>query len=216
MTEAATTIEWRITGDQVSSCNCDWACPCQFNDVKPTHDHCEALFVGQIREGHVGDMQLDGVRWAEAFYWPGPVHLGEGSRMLIVDEAASSEQRSALEQLTDGALGHPFFEIFSSVTPNKYDPVTAPISLEFDRDARTATISIGDLAANSVEPIRNPVSDEPARVRIDLPNGFEYRQAEVANSTGWYVNGPGPLALRNSRTYTHLTPFDWSSDGTTR
>ena len=125
---------------------------------------------------------MDGVRWAEAFYWPGPVHLGDGSRMLIVDEQTNPEQRRALEQLTDGELGHPFFEIFSSVTPNKFDPVAAPISLEFDREARTATISVGDLAANAVEPIRNPVTDEPARVlmwsEVTYPSATSYPDSD--------------------------------------
>ena len=56
----ATKTQWRLAGEEVGSCNCAWGCPCQFN-ANPTHGHCEALVACQIREGHFGDMRLDGV-----------------------------------------------------------------------------------------------------------------------------------------------------------
>ena len=24
-------VEWRLTGEEMSNCNCAWGCPCQFN-----------------------------------------------------------------------------------------------------------------------------------------------------------------------------------------
>ena len=212
----ASAVEWRLVGDEIGTCNCDWACPCQFGDVRPTHELCEAISTFVIREGHYGDTQLDGVRFAWAFHFPGPVHEGDGHRMLVVDAATTQPQRDALVALTNGTEGHPFFEIFTSVAPHVTEPVVAPIDVTFDRDARTARVVIAGVAENTVEPIVGAGSGNEVRVRLDLPNGFEFRHAEIANSVRWHVNGPGPLAMQNERTYTHICAIDWSSDGTTR
>jgi hypothetical protein len=209
-------VEWRLVGDEIGTCNCDWACPCQFGDVRPTREFCEAISTFVIREGHYGDTDLGGVRFAWAFHWPGAVHEGNGHRMLVMDASTTQPQRDALVALTNGTEGHPFFEIFTSVAPNVEEPVIAPINVAFDSEARTAKVSIDGLAENTVEPIIGAGSGQEVRVRLDLPNGFEFKRAEIANSVGWHVDGPGPLAMRNERTYTHICPIDWTSDGTTR
>jgi hypothetical protein len=184
--------------------------------VRPTRGFCDAISTFVIREGHYGDTNLDGVRFAWAFHWPGPIHEGKGHRMLVLDSTTTQPQRDALVALTNGTEGHPFFEIFASVTPNVAEPVVAPISVRFDREARTAKVSIEGLAGNTVEQIIGAGSGKEVRVRLDLPNGFEFKQAEIANSVAWHVDGPGPLAMRNERTYAYICPIDWSSDGTTR
>ena len=64
---------WRISGDEVGSCNCAWGCPCQFNAL-PTHGRCEGLAGIHIREGYFGSTRLDGVRFAQPLWWPGAIH----------------------------------------------------------------------------------------------------------------------------------------------
>jgi hypothetical protein len=59
-------VEWKISGEEVGSCNCVWGCPCQFNGV-PTHGHCEALLVWDIQQGHFGDTNQDGARYARVY-----------------------------------------------------------------------------------------------------------------------------------------------------
>src|SRR6266566_6723596 len=92
---------WRIAGEEVVSCDCAWGCPCQFNAL-PTHGRCEGLAGWQIREGFFGTTRLDGLRFAQIVAWPGPIHEGNGTRQIIVDEQASPEQRDALIALTSG------------------------------------------------------------------------------------------------------------------
>jgi hypothetical protein len=212
---SATKVDWHLVGYEVGTCNCDWACPCQFNDVKPTHGFCEAISTFLIEKGNYGDTRLDGALFSWVFNWPGPVHEGNGTRMLILDEQTTADQRAAITALTSGTEGHPFFEIFTSVTPNVHDAVVAPIELTFDPEQRTARLRIKGLAENDVEPIKGSVGD-PLRIRLDLPNGFEFKQAEIANSTRWKVTGKAPLAMEHERTYTHFARIDWSGDGTTR
>jgi hypothetical protein len=101
-----TTVTWRIRGEQVGSCNCAWGCPCQF-EALPTHGRCESLAAFEIQEGHYGKTRLDGVRFAEIYRWPGPVPEGNGTRLLVMDERTTPQQREALLALESGEQGHP-------------------------------------------------------------------------------------------------------------
>jgi hypothetical protein len=213
MTEAV--LSWRVRGEQVASCNCAWGCPCQF-EALPTYGRCESLAVFGIREGHFGETPLDGVRFAQIFSWPGIIPDGNGARLLVMDERTTADQRAALVALESGGQGHPYFEIFAAVCPNALQPVVAPIQLVADRKRRVATVRIPGIGAMDIEPIRSPVTGAEHRVRIELPNGFEYRQAEMANAVTWTVTVGETLLMEHENTYGQLSPFDWSSDGSTR
>jgi hypothetical protein len=201
---------WRIAGDEVGNCNCDWGCPCQF-DALPTHGNCMAMIAYEINEGGFGDTSLEGVRFAWLVWWPGPIHEGGGTRLTVVDESTSTEQREVIEPLTAGKHGGGYFEIFASVMSNELDTVYAPIEVEADREARTASVRIGDLAESTIEPIKNPVTGDPHRVRIDLPDGFEYKQAEIGNTVRARVAAEDPLSFTLENTYGQLNPFDWTN-----
>jgi hypothetical protein len=206
---AAAATEWRIVGEEVGSCNCDWGCPCQF-ESDPTHGNCKTLIGYEIREGHFGETSLDGVRFAEVMAFPGPVYEGNGTMQLIIDESATPEQREAIEQLVSGDHGGTYFEVFASVAPNKHETLEASVEIEADRERRVASVRVGELAECAIEPIKSPVSGDEHRVRIDLPDGFEYKQAEIANAVRTRVSGAEPLSFTLENTYGQLNPFDWS------
>lgn len=206
---AATSGEWRISGEEVGSCNCDWGCPCQFN-ADPTQGNCHAVLGFQIREGHFGDTRLDGVRFAEIVSWPGPIHEGDGTTQLILDEESTPEQRDAIEKLSSGEYGGAYFEIFASVLPHRREPMTAPIDIETDRERRVASVRVGDMAEAVIQPIKNPVTGEEHRARIDLPGGFEYTLAEVGNTVRARAGGDEPLSFTLENSYAQLNEFDWS------
>ena len=87
---------------------------------------------------------------------------------------------------------------------------SGPIEFETDRESRMARVKVGDLGQTRVEPIRNPVDGSEHRVRIELPDGFEYRIAEIANTVSLQTKGDDPLALDLENTYAQLNEFDWS------
>jgi hypothetical protein len=201
---------WRMKGDEVGNCNCDWGCPCQF-DALPTHGDCMALIAYRINEGSFDEVGLDGVAWAELVRWPGPIHEGNGTRKTVVDQGASPEQREIIEELVLGKHGGGYFEIFASVMSTELDTEYAPIQIEADRESRVGSVRIGDLAESTIEPIKNPVTGEEHRVRIDLPEGFEYKQAEIGNTVRARVSAPEPLSFTLENTYAQLNPFDWTN-----
>ena len=71
--------------------------------------------------------------------------------------------------------------IFHAMSPNRLDTQRVPIEMSLDMEGRTGNGKVGEAFDLAAEPIRNPVTGDPHRVRIDLPNGFEYRIAEIAS-----------------------------------
>ena len=203
-------VNWRIAGEEVGSCNCAWGCPCQFNAL-PTHGRCEALLGWQIREGYFGTTRLDGVRFARIYWWPGPIHEANGTRQLIIDEQVTPDQRAALIALDSATHGGSYFEIFAAVCPNVLEPVFAPITFQTDRERRQARLHIPGIGELRTEPIKNPVTGEEHRARIVLPEGFEYKEAEVANTVALRVQSGAPLVFEHTDTYAQLNAFDWSN-----
>jgi hypothetical protein len=203
---------WRIAGHHAGTCNCDWACPCQFN-ANPTHDYCEALLAWEITDGSFGDVSLDGVRFGFAVHWPGAIHEGNGVAQPVVGEGASDEQRDAVLAIASGQQGGEFFEIIAAVLSDVRDPVVAPIELDVDRDARRGTFKLAGVGESRIEPIINPEIPDSGehRVRIDLPDGFEYKLAEIGNTVEWKVDSGDPLSFEHENTYAQMYEFEWSN-----
>jgi hypothetical protein len=200
-----------MTGEELGSCNCAWGCPCQFN-AHPTNGFCEALVVCDIREGHFGDVSLDGVRFAVLLHFPGALHEGNGSLQRVVDERATQEQREAIEEIASGAHGGALFEIFAAIAPDVRETLYLPIVIESDRERRTGAVRIPGIGESRAEPIRNPVTGEEHRARIVLPGGFEYTEAEVGNTVRVSVTSDAPLAFTHENTYAQFNAFDWGND----
>ncbi len=109
-----------------------------------------------------------------------------------------------------GQHGGAVFEIFAAVTPHKLGTTSAPITFECDREARIGRISIPGVGETKIEPIKNPVTGETHRARIDLPDGFEYKLAEMGNTVSCSVNSAG-VTFELANTYAQLNRFEWTS-----
>jgi hypothetical protein len=200
---------WRIVADETGTCNCAWGCPCQFN-ARPTYGRCEALIAVHICEGHYGATRLDGLTFAAAYWWPGAVHEGNGVVQVAIDERATPEQRAALVNITSGKEGCTFFEIFAAVVTRRLDPVYVPIDLSSDRDKRVAHLKVPGLGEFRVEPIKNPVTGAEHRALIKLPDGFEFKEAEMANCLEHDAK-LGDKIISNKNCYAQFSAVDWSN-----
>jgi hypothetical protein len=65
------------------------------------------------------------------------------------------------------------------------------------------------------EPIRNPVTGATHRVRLDMPSGFEYSQAEVAQATTRTGAGAA-IALDWHGAHAHYTQIHFTRQGVVR
>jgi hypothetical protein len=207
-----TDTKWAIHGREFTNCNCAYGCPCQFNAL-PTHGSCQAVVGIQIDKGFHGETKLDGLRVAGIFRWPGPIHLGNGEAMPIIDVRADEKQREALLRILSGqdtAPGATIFSVFAATFIKGHDPVFAEIDFTVDIEKRRAQLRIADYVEMRGEPIINPVSGQEYRGRIDLPNGFEYTLAEMGR--GW-TRTTGPLAIEHSDSYGQFCELHLGQDG---
>jgi hypothetical protein len=154
----------------------------------------------QIDQGHFGDTRLDGLRAVYTGSWPGPIHQGDGSIQIIIDERADEAQREALRAILYGEETEPgttIFNVFMAMTTTVYDPLYKKIDFEVDIDKRTAKLLVEGLIEGLGEPIRNPVTGVEHRSRIVLDGGFEYLSAEMGSGTS-ISKGDVPMELTSS------------------
>jgi hypothetical protein len=178
-------VDWYIEGKSFGNCNCNYGCPCQFEDL-PTHGNCQGFEVLHIDKGHFGDTDLTGLRAALLYDWPGPIFEGNGQMQVIIDESASTAQRTALEKVfhgeeTDEAATH--WWVFRAMSSTVHETLYAPIDYEVDIDARTARVAIPGILKASGRPIQAPHGGGEHRVRIDIPGGIEFELAEIGSAS---------------------------------
>jgi hypothetical protein len=169
--------DWRMTGVYFKSCNCEPGCPCDFMSP-PTYHHCEGVLGMQVETGHFEGVPLDGVKWAVAYHWPGPLHEGNGTVKPYFDPSTSAEQLEALGQILTGQAGGTWFEVLASVVSEVKQPVVTPI--DFEVSGKKGAIKIGDVIENRFEPMRNPVTGAEYSIQVRIPGGMEYSDAGEA------------------------------------
>ena len=209
-------VEWSMQGVQFANCNCAVGCPCQFNAL-PTHGHCRAHTFVQIDKGRFGDVPLDGLRWGLFGQWPGPIHLGNGTFQVIVDECADASQRAAIEAVGQGRETEPgtlIWQVFSTTVTKTLPTLFKSIELTIDEKAGTAQVKVPGLIESSAGPIINPMTKTAHRARVTLPTGFEFTEAEFVS--GKAKGSSGTIQLDFDNTHAHLAKIHWSTHGVVR
>lgn len=205
-------VDWLIQGQHFANCNCDYGCPCQFTAL-PTDGSCRAVVAMRIDKGHWEDISLDGLCAVTTYAWPGPIHMGNGTMQSIIDESATAEQRDALGKILIGEGAEPgstMLWIYHAMCTTVHDTLSSAIELSIDMDTRNATLVVPGMIETHVESLRNTVTGVEHRARIDLPEGKEFRIAEVASGRT-KATGVVPLEFENS--HAHLTNTTLSSTG---
>ena len=103
--------------------------------------------------------------------------------------------------------------IFSAMCPNKLEPLVKKIDYDIDIEARRGSTAVADTFETSATPILNPVTGEEHRVRIDLPNGFEYAIAEIASGT---TRSSGAIQINIDNTYAQFNELHLTNTGVIR
>jgi hypothetical protein len=183
--DAMAQVDWMIEGVEFNNCNCDYGCPCQFESL-PDKGNCQGFEVVRIDRGHFGDVRLDGLCAALIYAWPGPIFEGKGQMQTVIDERATEAQREALKTVLHGgetAEGATHWWVYAAMSDTHHPPLYKPISFEVDVEARTAKVAIPGLLISEGRPIRSPATGQDHRVRIDIPNGIEFEQAEIGSAS---------------------------------
>lgn len=209
--------DWAIQGEELANCNCNFGCPCQFS-TPPSDGTCEAAVIYKIDKGHYGDTRLDGLMAAGVYKWPGAIHEGDGQMQLILDSRADADQRAALQTIMTGGETNEMatmWFVFSAMCPNKHETLYAEMSADLDAENRIGSARVDGVFEITAKPIANIVSGEPHRIRIDLPNGFEFSQAEMASGATRTFGGAIDL-LKNTATHAHFARLHLTGEGVVR
>ncbi|MCA1363222.1 DUF1326 domain-containing protein [Bradyrhizobium sp. IC3069] len=194
--------DWRLEGEWMKNCTCSFGCPCDFN-ARPTQGYCKGLVAMRIAKGHFEGTRLDGLCFAITVDFPGPLHEGNGTIQPIIDERATAEQRQALFDIFSGkhSAEGTLFQIVSMIVTKIHDPVFVPFEFSFDKDGRVARLVAKGVLETDVEPIKNPVTGDPHRIQVVMPEGFEHRAAEVASAD---IRSTGAIRFETRATHSSL------------
>jgi hypothetical protein len=202
---------WRLEGEWLKNCTCAYGCPCDFN-ARPTQGHCDGFLGMRITKGHFEKVSLDGLSFFVAVHFPGPLHEGNGEIQPIIDERATPEQRDALFQIMSGknSADGTLFHIVTLIVTKMHDPIFAPIKLEFEKDGRRARLSIPGVLESDVEPIKNPVTGAPHRIRVVMPEGFEHIEGEIASAN---ISSKGAIKFETKASHSTLAHVVQTPEG---
>jgi hypothetical protein len=90
---------FRLAGDVLIACNCDWGCPCNFN-ARPSRGFCQGGWIWTFERGQVDDVAVDGLGVALFAKWPGAIHEGGGRAACYIDARATIGGFAELELQT--------------------------------------------------------------------------------------------------------------------
>ena len=169
--------KWSIECDYMESCNCDFGCACNFSGF-PNYGRCEALVGYHIRSGNYGKVTLDGLDFIYAASWPRAIHEGNGTMRVYIADRASAEQRQAIAEIAYGrAKGDGPFALFASTMRYALDPESVPIEMRVD--GKRSRFAVPGVLEVELAPHVDPTSGKEQEVRVDLPNGFIFKNAQA-------------------------------------
>ncbi|MDO8617200.1 MAG: DUF1326 domain-containing protein [Dehalococcoidia bacterium] len=203
--------KWRMKGEYIKNCNCLASCPCDTIGVPAPHANCEGMAGMRILEGSFDGVDLSGLKWVATVHWPGALHEGNGTMEAFLDANASEAQRNALVQILTGQAGGGLFEVLAAVCPNVVGPHFVPIEWEFDREKRRARVAVAGYMETVSKPLTIPPTGEEQRVVVQMPNGFEYKSMEVAQTA--VLRSKGAVNFEWEGTHSSLAIVEHTDQG---
>jgi hypothetical protein len=206
--------EWHVVGDWFDVCRCDIPCPCEFAQA-PTDNYCEGVLAWHIREGHYGDVRLDGLSLIAVGTFEGNIWTGEATNSsigLFIDERADESQREALQMIFGGQAGGwpaSFAELIEELRGIEF----VPIEFEVADDLSYWRATIPGKVEAAAEALTGPTTPEGQRVQTLHPPGSEVGTsgtvATWGTATADRAEAFGFKWEWDSKSSKHI-PFEWS------
>jgi hypothetical protein len=211
MSTAETVPEWRLVGDWFDICSCNIPCPCEFAQP-PTNNACQGILAWHIREGHYGDVRLDGFNLLALAAFEGNVWAGAKARMgLFIDERAGEQQRQALQTIFAGQSGG-WPADFAGIIGEFRGVEFIPMSFELAEDLAFWKAEIPGRVSGCAEALSGPTTPPGKRVQTINAPGSEVGPGQIATwgkSQEVQTDGFGFQFTGKEWSSKHI-PFDWS------
>jgi hypothetical protein len=210
MARSGKPTKWRIRGDYMETCNCDYLCPCIYTHMTamPTHTVCSVAMLYHIGKGRFGNVPLDGLSFVIVAQSPGPMHEGNWKAGVIVDRAGGTDQRAALAAIAQGEAGGPMSHVKGLV--GEFLGVEAR-AIRFTKSKRRARVHIHERLDQAVEAQMTDANpDEPMCIdNVMHPANSRLGLAKAKRS---HVHAFGiDFDDTSGNNNGHIAPFDWRS-----
>ena len=200
-------LSYHLKGVLLGACNCDWGCPCNF-EVAPSYGFCEGGYVWHVQDGRCDSVSLAGLTFGWFGHAPGPIHLGNITSLLCVDELADDRQRQALEKLVVKTPDSVPYGIFMSLTSNFLGVRYARVEAKFD--GVRSRVRFDGVYEVELTPMKNPVTGEEEPATLMKPKGFTSKHQELCTTAKMRLSGQG-LAYEHTGKYGEYSPFEYKS-----
>ena len=195
---------WAVSGKALTTDNCVIGCPCIFGE-QPSHNTCRFMAVFQTEDGHYGELDLSGARFAMAGEFTRANEEGEQKYLYVayyVDSGAGTEQQKALRTILTG----PAFARLGE--PGEVEAL--PISFEglenFGLVGMTSGGTVGDIDKVEVTPIAGAKADEPMIVENSAEPLWHWTALGKATSS-YYRSGGRDYSFEGTSGESHKFAF---------
>jgi hypothetical protein len=202
-------MTYSVRGSYFESCNCDAICPCRMTDGVPggrsTYGICYGALAWQVEDGHVGDVDVSGLKVVMVVRYNDDELGSPWSIVLHVDADGDYRQREALADVFLGKLGGPRVGVLPWVRKARHLLNVRADSIELEPDGDGYRLRVGELVhLHAVRPVESdavvrcgiPGYDEPGRELIaeelnvqDDPFAWELSGNCAFASTFAYASG---------------------------
>jgi len=202
---------WRLSGEYMESCNCDYLCPCIYTNPQGevTYDNCTAALIFRIDQGQSGSVTLDGLCFALLICSGKIMADGNWIFAAVVDERADATQRQVLSAIVSGDAGGTPGMIRKNLVSDFRGVEFKPIA--FAMEGLKRSVSIPDILSFEIEGVasRNR-SGEP--FFIDNTAHPANRRLALARAKQLHVHGFGlDLDMAGKGNNGHFAPFAWAA-----
>jgi hypothetical protein len=204
MTALANTTWW-AKGLLFENCCCQVVCPGHVHfDNQCTYDRCVGYWAVRFDEGEYAGVLLAGLCAVVAYDGPQHMIAGNWTEVLIIDEAASAEQRHAIESILKGTAGGPWAKLAPFVSTwleTRYHPI------RIEDEGKKKRVRIEGLLEGSIEHLRGTDRSKPVTIE-NMFNQLHSSPQVVAEGATRYDDGV--IVVDTEGTHSLYSHFSWS------
>src|SRR5579883_148774 len=203
-------MTWRMKGDYFEHCSCDAHCPCTASGLtaRPTQGHCDVVFAIHIDQGHYDNVTLDGLNWMLALSTPGPMHQGNATAALYIEQRASAEQAQALTTIATGQAGG-MPKLVGEMIPITNFLGVKQVPIEFHKDGLKRVAVSPGIADMEIEAFQGP--DGGPVMLGNIVHPFAHNNTLTLGTATKGIFTDYNLAWDNTGKNAHYSPFEWSA-----
>jgi len=171
----------------IETCSCNMLCPCWYGVQElmvMDQGWCASPILFRLRDGTADGVNLSGLTLALALFFPGPtLYDGHATARLYLEDTASADQRSALEQIMQGKRGGPMQILAGLITTW---PPTQTTAITVQEANGTIQATVGRVGQIHSQRLKNeagqPMTMQNVGFAVALQ--FDQQRAELAPSAG--------------------------------